>query len=153
MLTYRNASETDKDLFYNWSSDPQVRQNSYNKTVIEYADHISWFDKRIDNPDFSWYVFENDKQEAVGLVRIERSEPGEATVGILVDARYRGKGYSVEMLKTASEEFVGRNRNMKLKAFIFKSNEASLRAFLKAGYVIESEADIRNVPSYILKIN
>ena len=152
MLSFRFANKNDADLFFRWSSDRVTRENSYNTADIEYHDHVDWFYKRINNPDILMYVFMNEDKVEVGQVRIESSGIGESKISISVDAEMRGLGHGAEMIKIATKDYLGKNPGKNILAFIFKNNEASKRSFIKAGFKYLKEVSIKNIPSFVFKI-
>ena len=151
MLTFRAGTEKDVDIFFYWANDKISRENSYNPLPIEYANHVDWFTKRINAENFCFYVFLNDQEKEIGQVRIEKNnELLEAIISIVVGPDHRNKGYSSEMLLQATSDFISRNKGFKIIANIFKKNQASYKSFLKAGFSLIKEENIKNVPSYIL---
>ena len=153
MLTFRPATKEDVDLLFQWANDVTTRQNSYNRDLIKYEDHIKWFDKLINSSNCYCYIFSDKRKSEIGQVRIEKDELNSATISISVDKDHRGKGYSTEMLQKASIEFIKHNPRCTLVAFIFKENIASFKTFLKAGFKDVKESVIKNIPSYVLFYN
>jgi UDP-2,4-diacetamido-2,4,6-trideoxy-beta-L-altropyranose hydrolase len=151
MLTFRKANENDAELLYRWANDRVARENAYSPAKIPFENHLEWFRKRVHSKDFSFYVFINDIDETVGLVRFETKQArNEAIISIFVDEMYRGKGLSSLMLQLATSDFLLKNAEITIFAFIFKTNQASYRSFLKAGFILKSEENIKGIPSYIL---
>ncbi len=153
MLTFRFATNTDVDTYFEWTNDALTRQNSYNSEAVEYDKHVNWFKTRLTTPECKLYLFINETEEPVGQVRIERKgQPPavETVIAISVDGGHRGKGYGTEMLNIATDHYLRQCENEPIKAYIFKSNNASVKSFIKAGFVIIDQAIINGVSSYIL---
>ena len=151
MLTFRYARPSDLDLLFEWANESVTRRNSYNTANIKYEDHVQWFDKRINSENFYCYIFIDHQQSNIGQVRIEKEEGvKEAVISISIDQIHRGKGYSSEMLRKASEDFLSKNNDYIIKAYIFKENQVSYKSFLNEGYSNLKEVVIKNIPSYIL---
>ncbi|RYG49049.1 MAG: N-acetyltransferase [Chitinophagaceae bacterium] len=156
MLKFRFAEPADADLYYGWSNDQQTRENSYNKEKIEYVSHLQWFEAKLQSPDSFMYLFFDEADLPVGQVRIDRnpdSDVKESIVGVSVDNEHRGRGYGIEMLKISSGDFLNKNPDHKILAFIFVTNEASFKSFSKAGYKLVEEKSVKGIPSYILEIS
>lgn len=150
MLEFRYANANDVDLFYKWVNDETARQNSYNSKPIQYTDHVNWYNKRLNSGEAHFYIF-IDRGNPVGQVRFEKGEGEfESIISVSVDKDHRGKGYSSKMLKVASEDFVGKHNSHTIIAYIFKTNPASYKSFLKAGYKPHEEELVKGVDSYIL---
>lgn len=133
-LTFRNASIKDVNIFYNWTNEADVRKQSYSSDEIEFSDHKKWFEEKISDPFCNLLVFQNNKEESVGQVRIQKESSNEVVIGISVDKNHRGKKYAVQMLKSASSYFLKLNPNFIINAYIKKENIKSKKAFENAGY-------------------
>lgn len=150
MLTFRKANLNDVDLFFNWANEFSVRSNSYEKENIDYIDHVKWFSKQIANSNNHFYVFLSELNEPIGQVRISKIEEYKAVIGIMIDSKFRGKGFASEMLKKASSDFLISNKTVIIFAYIFKSNTSSFKSFLNAGYILLREEIVKKIDSYIL---
>jgi len=149
MLTFRPAQLSDADLYYAWANEDQVRQNSFNSAKISYEEHVAWFTKKLDDPHCSFYLFVNESQEPVGQVRIE-SKSSETVIGISVDPKQRGHSYAQEMLRSSCSDYLKKNPEKVITAYIKKGNEASLRSFEKAGFINREDVLVDKIPSYKL---
>lgn len=151
MLRFRPAGNNDVELLFKWANDRLARENSYNQSEILFADHVKWFNNKLHSPDISFYIFTDEGKNAIGQVRIEKlKSENEAVVSIVVDENHRGKGYSSQMLRLASQDFLDKNKSYTIVAYIFKTNLPSYQSFLKAGYTLMKESVIHNIPSFIL---
>ena len=154
MLKCRFAEKDDVDLYFGWANDESTRNNSYNKENISYESHVEWFLRKVQSEQSSMYVYMTEDGSPVGQVRIDKDSVAggnNAIIGISVDAMNRGKGYSTQMLEMASGDFLRRNPGFHITAYIFVTNHASYKSFLKAGYKLVEEKNINNIPSYILE--
>lgn len=151
MLKFRMAGEEDSMLLYTWSNDETVRANSYGSEKIAYDDHMLWFNQKIKSNNCWIYIFSDENNTAIGQVRFERNESKlEAVIGIIVSQEMRGKGYGRTMLKDASDDYLRRHPEDVIKACIMVKNKASFNSFTHAGYNLQSEEIIKEIPSYIL---
>jgi len=151
VIKFRLAELQDLDTLFNWANDNSVRENSYNPQVIEYGQHINWFNEKINSDRCVIYIFTNDQNTPIGYVRIEKEvEEREALIGIAIDTGKRGKGFGTEMLQIASSDFLQKNPGYYILAFIMKKNAPSYKTFIKAGYKILREETYKNIPSLIL---
>ena len=62
-LKFRKALIADSDLYFKWVNDPLVRDQSYNSTIVSLEDHQNWFQKKIIDIDWNFYLFENLENE------------------------------------------------------------------------------------------
>lgn len=151
-LSFRKINQNDIDLFFEWTNEPQTRQNSFNTEVVDYQIHTQWFNRKINESDCQILVFENSANKPVGQVRIEKKEQ-ETVIGVSIDSNFRGKGYSSKMIAIATEEFFENFDVLSINAYIKKSNVASIKAFQKAGYSYKKEIMVGNTDSVILVKN
>jgi RimJ/RimL family protein N-acetyltransferase len=150
MLNFRKAKAEDVDLYFEWTNDEYVRQNSYHQQKIDYNNHVAWFLDKIKNNSAYMLLFIDQNQTPVGQVRIEPTNETNAVIGISVAAIARGKGYSTEMIKKASDAFLSAKKQYVIEAYVMKHNVASYKSFLKAGYILQSELKAHGIDSYLL---
>lgn len=147
-LSFRKATKSDCDLYFKWVNDPLVRDQSYNSTIVSLEDHQNWFQKKIIDIDWNFYLFENLENEKVGQVRIQKINGSEAIIGVSVDSLYRGKGYGITMLQLASIHFLNIHPDITINAYIKKGNLASKITFEKAGFDFKELIEYQNFQSY-----
>lgn len=153
MLKYRKANIDDVELFFNWANDPLVRSNSYQKEMIIYENHVNWFSNQINSDNNYFYVFLNESDLPVGQVRINKSGGDQAIIGLMIDAKFRGKGFAKEMITKASDAFLSVNSSFTILAYIFKINKSSINSFINANYKLLKEEIVNEIPSFILYKN
>lgn len=149
MLKLRKAQDTDCDLFFHWASDETVRNHSYHSGAIVYDDHVKWFTAKVKDPNAFLFVFTSEENIAMGQVRIER-KASENVIGISIDEKFRGKSLAPVMLNMATEKYFETYPDDKITAYIKTSNEASLKSFSKAGFVMDKIAEVNGSESYIM---
>jgi RimJ/RimL family protein N-acetyltransferase len=150
MLTFRKATIDDARLYFEWANDETVRKNSFNQEVIEFEDHVKWFEQKLRSPACHFYIFFNEQGQPVGQVRIDKQNE-EIIIGVSVDAKYRGQDLAWKMLSMACGDYLGRHPDASIKAYIKESNAASVKAFKKAGFENEDMVEVNGSASYKLK--
>jgi RimJ/RimL family protein N-acetyltransferase len=71
----------------------------------------------------------------IGQARFDiLKENKEAVISVSVDRKYRGRGYGSAMIRLASQKLFYLSETNLIHAYIKQNNEASIRAFVKAGY-------------------
>ena len=68
MLSIREATIEDSQLYFDWVNNIDVRRNSINSDFIDIEDHLKWFSNAIKNDQIHMYVLEINSKE-VGQVR------------------------------------------------------------------------------------
>jgi len=147
-LSFRKATESDSDLYFEWVNDPLVREQSYNSNYIEKKQHISWFLEKLKDESFHFYVFQNQNNQNVGQVRIQKINDSNAIIGVSVDLSHRGFGYGSNMLKLASSDFLLATPNITINAYIKLENLTSKIIFEKAGFEFKGSVEYQNFRSY-----
>ena len=151
-ISFRKAIEDDLMLFFDWTNDVSVRENSYQSEAISLENHANWFLAKIKDASCEMYVFENHMKQPIGQVRIQKQNDKVAIIGISNDKDHRGKGYASKMLVMASQYFLDKNSNYSISAYIKIENKSSEKSFQKAGYQLDVILDYQNHSSchYIL---
>ncbi|MBN8825817.1 MULTISPECIES: GNAT family N-acetyltransferase [unclassified Spirosoma] len=143
MLTYRTARPTDAQLYFDWANDPDTRRQSFNSAPISLETHTAWFTHKLADPNALLLLFLSDTGQAVGQVRFERTPvadmPDEIIISLSIDANYRGKGLAPQLIRQAC--FICRERweAVTIHAYIKPDNQASIRAFERAGFRLSGE--------------
>ncbi len=146
---YRMANEEDVLLYYKWANDSVVRNNSFNKDVIEYDSHCKWFFSKLSSDKCFLYLFFNKHNIPIGQVRIENTGI-ETIIGISIDEKYRGRAFSNKMLIKATEDYLSKHSKEKIVAYIKHGNIASLKSFISAGFIEQEIMNHEEVKCYKL---
>lgn len=133
MLNFRYALIGDVDLYFKWTNDSLVRQNSLNTKQIDLKDHIAWFTRKIEDPNVFMYLFTDEEDRPVGQVIIEKKE-NSVSVGQSVAGEHRGKKYSTEMLTTATDDFLKNFPRETIVSVVKVANIASLKMSANSGF-------------------
>lgn len=120
-VTLRMATDDDAEMLWRWANDPEIRGVSFTSAPIGFMEHARWFDKHRGQID----IIERDGVH-VGMLRIDNAE-----VSIIMAPEHRDRGLGTEALTWAGEQYRG------LRSRIKPDNERSLRAFSKAGFVVD----------------
>ena len=146
-LHFRYASEADTELYFNWSNDVLVRENSFNQDVIAYENHVKWFLSKLQSPACHFYLFFNADNKPVGQVRIDKPSD-EVVIGVSIDSDFRGMSYGAEMLCSATRAYFRKYPEATIIAYIKITNTASCRIFAKAGFTDMQQVMMNGEPSY-----
>lgn len=145
MLRFREALFNDVELYFRWANDAVVRQNSLNTKKINLEDHVTWFNRKIENPNVFMYLFLNEKDVPVGQVIIEEKE-GWTSVGQSVAQEHRGKKYSTEMLTKATNAYLKKFPKRTIVSVVKSTNVRSLKMSVNSGLsVIDKDSLSENV--------
>lgn len=106
---------------FEWANDPDTRANSFHMAPVQWWSHMRF----MDDTERYTQIVELDG-EPLAVVRINSDNE----VSITIAPEHRGKGHASEILS-------GLPTNGGLIAKIKPDNERSLRAFTKAGFVVD----------------
>ncbi|MDP1801970.1 MAG: GNAT family N-acetyltransferase [Bacteroidota bacterium] len=134
MIKFRKAKIEDAQLYFNWANDKIVRANSFNQTEIGYEQHVKWFASKLNSTDCFFYLFLNEQDIPVGQVRIDKTND-EVVIGISIDENYRGKGFGLQMLNLATEDYLKQFPQAKIMAYVKEENTASVKLFTSANFI------------------
>lgn len=121
-------------LYFDWANDLDTRRQSFESAPISLVTHEAWFARKVTDPNALLLVFETDELVPVGQVRFEKQPDGEAIIGVSVDAAFRGRGLAAQLLTEACQACQQHWGNVPVVAYIKPRNQASIRAFLRAGF-------------------
>lgn len=145
-LVAREAKGDDAERLFGWANDPEARAWSFSKGAIAWESHLAWFGRRLANPLAQSFIVEDPFGAAVGLVRFDLSE-GFRTVSIQVDSAFRGRGYAVSLLETATARVGAMDPVTPLLAWVQPDNTASVALFRRAGYEERGTGSVSGVPA------
>lgn len=130
----RAITKEDSGLLFAWANDPHVRAASLSQGPISRETHEAWFQKKIDDPACHIFIGMNEEEMPVGQIRCD-IEDGIAEVDVHTAPDHWGKGYGTLMIRGIVQKLFAETEVKEVHAFIKPENEASMRAFIKAGFL------------------
>lgn len=144
-IEFRKAKLEDAEIYFQWTNDILVRENSYQQKKISFEEHINWFKRKLNSSDCFFYFFiSGDK--AVGQVRIDKSND-EIVIGISIDTDYRGKRLGISMLEMACEDYFKKFPHSTIYAYIKQGNIPSHKIFKEANFVEDQIVSVKGIDS------
>ncbi len=137
-LNLRRAGKSDCRLLWEWANDPGVRAASFQTAMISWDEHAAWFADKLDNGLI--YIAEDQEGKPVGQFRIDRLRNGDAKVDVSVAPEKRGCGIAAALIQKAVQAAFRETELQRLHAYVKPENQASLRAFEKAGFTVFERA-------------
>lgn len=133
LLNIRIAEFEDVEQVFEIRNKKEVRENSFNKEVIDFETHEKWYNDSLNNYDRHILVLEFD-DKIIGVLRYDVSL-GCAEVSVYIDPPYFGNGYA-EILLNQGENWL-KNFSPEIKqltAKILDKNLKSQHLFVKLGF-------------------
>jgi RimJ/RimL family protein N-acetyltransferase len=134
-LVIRKANISDAECYYNWLNDSAVRKQSFNSEHITWEQHNNWFQEKIIDPNYCFYLFQIENQKLVGQVRLQQIDNSTSIIGVSVSNEYRDLGYGSKILKMACINYLKNHANFIINAYIKIENISSKSIFEKAGFL------------------
>ncbi|MCE3294322.1 MAG: hypothetical protein K0R65_36 [Crocinitomicaceae bacterium] len=144
-LSYRRVDFSDKDLLFEWTNDPVTRSNSFQSNAVAYDEHVNWLEKKLESPD-TFYLIAEVSGEPAAFVRFDGIS-AETVIGINIAKDFRGKGLAGQILMDSCTLFHYQFEG-DIYAYIKTENEASVKAFQKAGFHLVENVIIHNFKAY-----
>ncbi|MGK0440514.1 MAG: UDP-2,4-diacetamido-2,4,6-trideoxy-beta-L-altropyranose hydrolase [Pseudohongiellaceae bacterium] len=142
-LDYSAAQESDCELVYQWQCHPDTRRYALNTNIPSWQEHSVWFERMLQDANRKTYIVKN-RQESVGFFRLDFNDVNNALISIVIAPDYYGQGIASKVLSFARTWWHGVN----IKADVLPENNASIRAFEKAGY-LRTETGFLSQPQMI----
>lgn len=133
-LQLRMAGPQDERRIWEWVNDPVMLGFAFQThDPVPWENHRKWFAGTLAGQKRTQYVAEMSDGTPVGQMRFEPNK-GEPVASVYLAEAFRGKGLAPGLIRAGTERFCAEKRAEMVIAWIKPENEASRRAFLKAGY-------------------
>jgi UDP-2,4-diacetamido-2,4,6-trideoxy-beta-L-altropyranose hydrolase len=136
------AREDDCRLLWEWANDPQVRANAFSSEPIPWEQHKVWFAGKMKDPNCQILIAEDCEDRPVGQFRVDWRSDQEGDISVSVASEFRGTGNGSVLIDSGSNRaFV--EKGARLHAYVKVENQASKRAFERAGFATLGEEIVR----------
>lgn len=132
-LVLRRATFADARFVWDVNNDPAVRAQSIHTASIPWESHEGWFRRKVADEATLFFIALAGGTPA-GVVRFDLLGDGSATISVAVASSLRGKGLGVRIIAEASSALAAALPGTRAIAMVRPSNQASIRAFERAGY-------------------
>lgn len=133
-LSLREATAADGRLLREWRNDDATRVWFFDPEPVSRAEHERWLAAKLADPAAKLLIIRDERQRDIGQVRLEPDGEKGADISISIAAAARDRGYGAAALRLAcryAAEVMGIET---VTARIKADNQASIRAFAKAGF-------------------
>ena len=129
------ATLADVRSIFELSNDPLVRRNSFSQDQISWEEHLRWLERKLRAEDTFFYLVRNRTGTLAAQVRFEPDGADCYRVSFSVSQPFRGKSYSSHILRFAISTLKAAKGKVRLKAFVKNENKASMKCFLRVGFI------------------
>lgn len=139
----RLARADDARQYYELVNDLSVRENSFNKNIIEWDSHLRWFENKLLTEETILYVLENEAKDFLGQIRFDYESKTNNCwyIDYSVVPEARGKGYGTLIVKLGVEKVLDVKADATICADVKNENMASLKVFRKLRFVEAKQED------------
>lgn len=150
-LKLRPATEKDAKLIFDWANDAGVRAVSFSSEPIIWENHLTWFNAKLSDANYRIWVAEDVEGTPIGQVRFQ-IEGETAAISISLDAGQRGKNRGSLLIWAACRKLFAETAVKQVRAYIKPDNQASVRAFEKAGFEDWDETTVKGAAACVCSI-
>jgi len=123
-------------ILWKWRNNPLIRKGCLNPEFVSLKNHKLWFFQKIKDPNIKIFIAKWKKNK-IGVIRFEIKNK-RVTASINLNPMFTGRHLGYSIIKAGTQKFLRATKNKKsVSAIIKKSNIASIKAFIKAGYVFK----------------
>lgn len=128
LIKLAKAKKEDAEILFLWANEPSVRAQSHNRNKIDFEEHLSWFNRKLQDKSCFLYLSRLQEQ-SFGMIRFDLRDD-EALISYLVDEKFRGKGLGKLVVKTGIETFLKETGfKGRITASVKNSNTPSIKVF------------------------
>lgn len=142
-LRLRKAQTTDCVRLWRWRNESEARHSFFSNRKIPYEEHKVWFTKQLTDPKACLLIGENKHKEPVGRICINQFGHRSAEIHILINRKYRNRGFGKLLIRKAVSYVLSRLRLKKIIAHVRLDNPRSIGAFKSAGFTPKSQVTIK----------
>ena len=139
----RKATGQDAQEVYNLSNEPEVRKISLNQKVIDFQEHLQWYNKKIKETSHLFLIARiNDN--FVGQIRFKIFD-NHATISISIAKEYRAFGLGKIIFNQSLTYLLADYPKVsEILAQVKKDNTPSVKYFNSLHFVLHREVEINN---------
>ena len=135
-MNIRKIKLEDSIQLFNWVNKiDSLSVKIENQKTINFSAHSKWLIERMNDPNTSIWIIENQKKIPIGQIRFQKKMDNYFDVDIYLTKHERKKGVASKALNLA----INKVNFSSFRAIIKKSNRRSYNFFLKNGFSLSHE--------------
>jgi UDP-2,4-diacetamido-2,4,6-trideoxy-beta-L-altropyranose hydrolase len=144
-LRLRPVQPADSNQLLTWTNDPATRRQSFNPAPVSLTQHEAWLASQLAHPSRYLLLLAEDATTGMpaGLIRfaVTMEAIPEAVLSYSLAPECRGRGWAAPLLLAGTRAALAQFPLVqRVVGEVKADNEASVRAFRRAGYALASEA-------------
>lgn len=143
MINIRAAAITDMNQVFDWRNMPFIYEKGFSGRPVRRVTHEQWFEAAIANPAIKMFIIEKSKYP-IGLIRFDQfQEQKNFIVSIYIQEGFTKNGFGVTAIRRGIDRIRERVPDAEFHAGFLPTNDASKKAFAKAGFIAVTENTMR----------
>lgn len=132
-LFLRPAQMGDREMIFLWRNDPWIVAKGTLNRQVSREEHEKWFSKVLLRDCVLMNIIELDGKP-VGQIRFSKQDGGVWEISLYLLKEYTGQGFGVEAIRRGCRDLFSSRKADVILAHVLEKNEASSKAFVKAGF-------------------
>lgn len=135
-IQLRTAMKEDEHFLLNVRNEPEIVALGSSRRFVDADEHAAWFRNSLRRRDRVLLLVEiEDHAGPIGYVRLDRRSETDAEISVVILQPWRGRSIGTQVIRKAVEHaFKSWSALVRVLAYVRRENEASKRAFQKAGF-------------------
>lgn len=134
-LTYRGLEKSDAQVVVSWRSNPENYRFFLNAHQITLEEHLSWYERYLDDPTRYDFVIFDSEDKPIGTVGLSHITKDSGEINYMIgEVSARGKGYAKEAVRTFTSIAVGELGVKTVYASVLVNNPASMHVVEGCGF-------------------
>jgi UDP-2,4-diacetamido-2,4,6-trideoxy-beta-L-altropyranose hydrolase len=130
-IVLRRAIITDIKQVYEWQCMPETRKFALTPEMPTWEGHKSWMERKLQSTKDYFYIVETlNKQDSIGVLRLDETADGHYIISIFIDPAQFGQGFAKKVLTYVDQI----HPDIMIQAIVLEENIASQRLFSAANY-------------------
>ena len=140
VIHLRAATNEDCSQIYKWRNRDEIIALSTTLKPVSWPEHVKWFNRSLKSKQCYIYIIIHH-YVSIGKVRFDSVCDSISEISIYIISEYTGKGLGVTSIVQATAKIFKLIPELQtVVAFIRNENINSIRAFSKAGYVLDNSS-------------
>ncbi|MBI4555993.1 MAG: GNAT family N-acetyltransferase [Candidatus Hydrogenedentes bacterium] len=148
-LLLRDATFDDAERLWVWANDPDTRESSFHTGFIPWSEHAAWLKRKLQDPACELWLACDPDGTPFAEIRFDL-DGATAVISITVAPQQRGQGLGTVALQGATERLFESTDTSQIVGYVKPDNQASMRAFLKAGFQDQGDTSVNGIQAKCL---
>ncbi|MBK9991775.1 MAG: UDP-2,4-diacetamido-2,4,6-trideoxy-beta-L-altropyranose hydrolase [Verrucomicrobia bacterium] len=142
-VNLRKATPKDRELYFRWANDPEVRRSALSTKDISWESHCRWFEDKLNDPISLLYLAQDERGSPLGQIRFDFADREHAEIDVSIESTLRGSGVGSALICRGVNAFFEETGLSTAVAHVRTENSPSQAAFENAGFRLKGTTELR----------